>query len=190
MKNKILNIILIVTVALGFCVISQTNAYAEGPGYGGNADTLHAEWKTSTQTSSLLALSTPPPIPDDKIKMGEDNLTLVVSGVGFRGNSPVNIEVGTTIVNTRTDSSGILTKEIPISKITTNNQIITGQSVIAQGISSNGGEKTLLGSVPPPPSGTNPFLPVIGLISLFLLPFAVKKMLKQPKLNATVRNII
>jgi hypothetical protein len=102
-----------------------------------------ADSSTSTATRPVLA---------DAAE--ESAVHLQVSGVGFRGLSVVDVRVGSSPAFTiRTDDTGTLAVSIaPVAA----DSVAVGTSVVALGRAPSGTSKTLIGSVPPRPTGTGP----------------------------------
>ena len=79
---------------------------------------------------------------------------LRVGGVGFRGLSVVSVRVGSRpAFLARVDRTGTLVVTAPAAAA---DAITAGTSVVALGRAPSGTSKTLVGSVPPRPSGTGP----------------------------------
>ena len=100
---------------------------------------------------------------------------LRVGGVGFRGLSVVSVRVGSRpAFLARVDSTGTLVVTAPAAAA---DAITAGTSVVALGRAPSGTSKTLVGSVPPRPSGTGPvdLVPwvvtaaLVGLVGSWLL---------------------
>ena len=74
----------------------------QGPGYGGDADSLDVSWK---ETKDKAMAAGPPPVPSgesgsrdlpdpERMAMSPDSSSLRVDGIGFRGMSEVVIQFG------------------------------------------------------------------------------------------------
>lgn len=148
-------------------------AHAEGPGYGGTADQLSVTW-VETQPLAMAAeyMGDPPGVPPPGSSGGDPNVidssaagpALDVSGVGFRSQSNVSVRVGGgPTEERRTDVSGSLRMKVPAD---ISSQLQPGASVLAIGPSPSGTRRTLVGSIPPRPSGVGPadILPWLGLL--------------------------
>jgi lysozyme family protein len=91
-----------------------------------------------------------------------------VYGVGFRGKSEVNLRVGDAkAVNVRVDPNGTLTMDVPHAESA---DAVPGTSVLALGRGPSGATRTLIGAVPPLPSGLGPaqFVPWIVAVAAAL----------------------
>jgi hypothetical protein len=94
---------------------------------------------------------------------------LHVGGVGFRGLSVVSVRVGSRpTFLARVDATGTLSVTAPASAA---DAISAGTSVVALGRSPSGTSKTLVGSVPPRPTGTGPvdLVPWVAVAVLVML---------------------
>jgi hypothetical protein len=115
----------------------------EGPGYGGTAEAATVQWRDETDRTDGLA----------------------VYAVGFRGGSPVELRVGSAGDRTvYADDAGALrilvlgaadaagTRATPGTTVVRVDaaHFTTGMSVQAVGQDPAGGERTLIGAVPPP----------------------------------------
>ena len=79
---------------------------------------------------------------------------LAVTGIGFRGLSVVDVRVGSRPAFTvRADDTGTLAIDISAGN---DDSISVGTSVVAIGRAPSGTSKTLIGSVPPQPTGHGP----------------------------------
>ncbi len=159
-------------------------AFAEqGPGYGGNADGLTVTWEEPKDK----AMAAPPPVPTDenggtsdgpvtdpqRLALNGEAATLNVEGIGFRGLSEVTIQFGNQdTVAVRADPTGTVS-----STFASASSDAPGTTVVAVGRGPSGATRTLVGSIPPLPSGTNlmgvvPWLlvvPVVLLVALSLM---------------------
>lgn len=138
---------------------------SEGPGYGGKADKLDVAWSQDSQVVTASAADKPgAPVPQSLdgaagmdptlLSAGAAGPQLTVFGVGFRGKSDVNLRVGAgRPLDVRVDDVGTLQIDVPRSDST---EAQPGTSVLAQGRSPSGATRTLVGAVPPLPSGTSP----------------------------------
>jgi len=120
----------------------------EGPGYGGTADALAVTWTESDST--LHAMGS-----EEVIQLTGDNLSLDVFGLGFRGRSEVTVAVGTSDPLTiRVDPTGTLDLSVAVTRLSVGPQ--PGTSVVVLGRAPAGSSRTLVGAVPPMPSGIGP----------------------------------
>jgi len=120
----------------------------EGPGYGGTADELAVTW---TEPDRVLAMGGPAA----SIELEASNLALDVFGLGFRSRSEVLVTVGTNNpVTTRVDPTGTLDLSVGLERLDAGPQ--PGTSVVVLGRAPAGTSRTLVGAVPPVPSGTGP----------------------------------
>ena len=151
---------------------------AEGPGYGGKADKLDVSWSQETEVVTAAAADGAP-VPQSLDIAGGPDPTLLsagpagpqlsVFGVGFRGKSDVNLRVGSgRPLDVRVDDAGTLEIEVPRSDSA---EAQPGTSVLAQGRGPSGATRTLVGAVPPLPSGTSPaqFVPWLAAIGLVVM---------------------
>ena len=141
--------ILLAGLALG-AVLAPGAALADGPGYGGTADTLTVQWQAEKASTDGLA----------------------VYAVGFRGGSPVQLRVGADAEQTiAADQSGALrvlvvnttaatttraeAEDVTVLKVdqTDTTRFAAGTSVFALGETPAGDVRRLIGSVPPPAAG-------------------------------------
>ncbi len=133
----------------------------QGPGYGGDADGLEVSW----QKNENQALPAPPPVPSDeqsgptsapaqdpqRIATSATAVTLQIDGIGFRGLSEVRIQFGSQEpVAVRADQTGTITADFPAT-----GSADPGTTVVAIGRGPSGATRTLVGSIPPMPHGTN-----------------------------------
>jgi hypothetical protein len=147
-------------------------AHAEGPGYGGTADSLNVAWVQGSELDANAAIATTSGsgrgaavgIPQaNQPRIAPDQLALQVSGLGFRAKSPVTIRVGEAApVDHRSDTAGAFNVAIDPALL---DGTRPGLSVVAIGRNPAGTAVTLFGSVPPEPGGTGPMtlVPWIGL---------------------------
>ncbi len=120
----------------------------EGPGYGGSADELAVSWK---EPERIIAMGAP----GASIDLEASGLALDVFGLGFRGRSEVVVTVGTNEpVTTRVDPTGTLELAVGLEDLEAGPQ--PGTSVVVLGRAPGGTSRTLVGAVPPIPSGTGP----------------------------------
>lgn len=138
---------------------------SEGPGYGGKADKLDVAWSQDSQVVTASASDKPgAPVPQSLdgdagmdptlLSAGPAGPQLTVFGVGFRGKSDVNLRVGGgRPLDVRVDDAGTLQIDVPRSDSV---EAQPGTSVLAQGRGPSGATRTLVGAVPPLPSGTSP----------------------------------
>lgn len=148
-------------------------AEPEGPGYGGKADKLDVAWSEETEVVTASAAEKPgAPVPQSidgpaavdptLLSAGMTGPQLTVFGVGFRGKSDVNLRVGGgQPLDVRVDDSGTLQIDVPRKDSAAAQP---GTSVLAQGRSPSGATRTLVGAVPPLPSGNSPaqFVPWVA----------------------------
>lgn len=136
-------------------VMAAPVAHAEeGPGYGGTAHELAVVWQPIEQVN--LAAGPTLAMADDTELIRTDRLAaqLIVRGVGFRGRSEIELRVGAEDAEVlRVDESGTLEVEVATS---TTDVAEPGTSVIAIGRAPSGAARTLVGAVPPLPSGLGP----------------------------------
>ena len=82
---------LVIVLTLGAPAIAHAD---QGPGYGGDADSLDVSWK---ETKDKAMAAGPPPVPSgesgssdlpdpERMAMSPDSSSLRVDGIGFRGN--------------------------------------------------------------------------------------------------------
>lgn len=166
---------LVIGVAVG-AMAAPAHAAAEGPGYGGKADKLDVSWSQNSEVVTAAGPDKPgAPVPDsldgpaavdpNMLSTGSPGPELTVFGVGFRGNSDVNLRVGGgKEFEVRVDSAGTLQIDVPREDST---QAQPGTSVLALGRGPAGATRTLVGAVPPLPSGTSPaqFVPWVAGIA-------------------------
>ena len=135
-------------------------AWADGPGYGGTADQLQITWVTSSSSEASAHVGAASS--NDVISTNAEEMK--ISGGGFRGESFVNIQIGSTKIQTRrSDMSGTLDMVV---RSTPDDQ--PGMSVVAIGTSPGGTRRTLVGAIPPKPSGVGPgqIVPWLGLATI------------------------
>jgi hypothetical protein len=152
--------VLLAAVAIG-ALLTPAPAHADGPGYGGDADSLTVRWQPQS---------------------GATGEGLAVYAVGFRGGSSVNLRVGAaTDRAVKADASGALrilvvqaaagiaakTSELPVLEAAAG-RLSAGTSVLAVGETPAGDRRTLVGAVPPPAAGTGPadVVPWAGSLAL------------------------
>jgi hypothetical protein len=132
----------------GSVMLAPAALAQEGPGYGGTADGLSVSW---TEPDRLVAMGAP----GTTVELSASNLALDVFGLGFRGRSEVVVTVGTNApVTTRVDPTGTLDLSVGLEKLEAGPQ--PGTSVVVLGRAPAGTSRTLVGAVPPVPSGTGP----------------------------------
>lgn len=132
----------------GSVMLAPAALAQEGPGYGGTADGLAVTW---TEPDRLVAMGAP----GTTVELSASNLALDVFGLGFRGRSEVVVTVGTNApVTTRVDPTGTLDLSVGLEKLEAGPQ--PGTSVVVLGRAPAGTSRTLVGAVPPVPSGTGP----------------------------------
>ena len=132
----------------GSVLIAPAALAQEGPGYGGTADELAVTW---TEPDRLVAMGEP----GSTIELEGSNLALDVFGLGFRGRSEVVVTVGTNDpVTTRVDPTGTLDLSVGLQQLDAGPQ--PGTSVVVLGRAPAGTSRTLVGAVPPVPSGMGP----------------------------------
>lgn len=138
---------LLATVAFG-ALFAPAPARADGPGYGGDADSLTVRWQPASGAA------------------GEG---LAVYAVGFRGGSAVKLRVGAAGEQAvKADPSGALrilvvkaagitarASELPVLEAAAG-RLSAGTSVLAVGETPAGDRRTLVGAVPPPAAGAGP----------------------------------
>lgn len=132
-------------------------AAAEGPGYGGDAGELSVAWAPPPPVA-VAAPDVPPgggpSVNPEKVGIVESGPTLTVIGLGFRQLTTINVQVGEIAdLQRKTDITGTLTVNVPAQE---SEEVPTGASVLATGLSPAGTTRTLVGSVPPKPSGLAP----------------------------------
>lgn len=148
LRSRRLGPFLLAASALG-ALTAPGAALADGPGYGGTADTLTVQWKPQAATVEGLA----------------------VYAVGFKGGSPVNLRVGASAEQAVVaDAAGALrvlvvsaasspapaptpdTTVLPVINGSTG-RLPSGTSVLAVGETPAGMTRTLIGSIPPAEAG-------------------------------------
>ena len=168
---------------LFLCVPSVV--YAEqGPGYGGDADELAVTWdnpKNKAMAAGPPAVPTEQnggvsqgPVTDPKrLALSPQQSSLNVEGIGFRGLSEVTVQFGDEDpVAVRVDQTGTMSTTFPATGTDA-----PGTTIVTIGRGPSGAIRTLVGSVPPMPSGTNlmgmvPWfivVPVVGIAALSLI---------------------
>ena len=162
---------------LALSIPFAATAYADGPGYGGTADQLNVSWTEPAAVAMAMAAALPadaPVVPGPSSGGGDPNTIgstdqgplLAVSGVGFRSQSKVLVQVGDKATEQRrTDVSGSLEMKVPAD---ISAEMQPGASVLAVGTSPGGTRRTLVGSIPPKPSGIGPsdIIPWVGLVAV------------------------
>jgi MYXO-CTERM domain-containing protein len=138
-------------------------ARAEGPGYGGTADTLSVAWVAADEVQEPVSMGVPRIGGGARmsafVRVAEpslqtDGVALVVRGLGFRGKSEIEVRVGSGLpVVARADSAGALAVALDPGAI---GAAQPGVSVMAIGRNQSGTEVTLFGSVPPVADGHGP----------------------------------
>lgn len=135
-------------VLTGSVLLAPAALAQEGPGYGGTADELAVSWK---QPERIIAMGAP----GASIELEASGLALDVFGLGFRGRSEVVVTVGTNDpVTTRVDPTGTLELSVGLEDLDAGPQ--PGTSVVVLGRAPAGTSRTLVGAVPPIPSGKGP----------------------------------
>lgn len=134
---------------LASAVVAAPAATAvDGPGYGGTADGLAVSWTESDSTLQAMG-------PDAAMELTADTLSLDVYGLGFRSRSEVTVAVGTSEpMVRRVDTTGTLDLSVGVTKLSEGPQ--PGTSVVVLGRAPAGSSRTLVGAVPPLPSGLGP----------------------------------
>lgn len=168
---------------LFLCVPSVAHA-EQGPGYGGDADALAVTWENPKNKAMAAG---PPPVPTEqdggasdgpvtdpkRLALSGDQSRLNVEGIGFRGLSEVTVQFGDEDpVAVRVDQTGTMSTTFPATGTDA-----PGTTIVAIGRGPSGAIRTLVGSVPPMPSGANlmgmvPWLivaPVVGIAALSLV---------------------
>lgn len=168
---------------LFLCVPSVAHA-EQGPGYGGDADALAVTWENPKNKAMAAG---PPAVPTERnggasggpvtdtkrLALSPDQSRLNVEGLGFRGLSEVTVQFGDEDpVAVRVDQTGTMSTTFPATGTDA-----PGTTIVAIGRGPSGAIRTLVGSVPPMPSGTNlmgmvPWfivVPVVGIAALSLI---------------------
>lgn len=136
--------------ALTALLTAAPAAATEGPGYGGNADALSVSWTTSDEQVLAMGVRAA-----DDLRIEGSALRLDLFGLGFRGRSEVSISVGSgAAVSVRVDETGTLDLAVPVERLGAGPQ--PGTSVVVLGRAPSGTSRTLVGAVPPLPSGVGP----------------------------------
>ncbi len=142
------------------------SAAGDGPGYGGTADKLAVSWKASEPMVAMGPIGmgpsvavgqsgSPSGVPANGVDLKASGLDLDIFGLGFRGRSEVLVSVGTNDpVTARVDQTGTLTLEVGLEQLQAGPQ--PGTSVVVLGRAPSGTTRTLVGAVPPLPSGLGP----------------------------------
>ena len=147
-------VVSVLALGLPAVALAAPGAWADGPGYGGGADALSVSWSgdgsiTSADGAMGIGVRSAGPASD-----GAAGRTLVVSGLGFRSRSPIEVQVGDLgVAQSRSDEVGQLDIEVPGART---GPLEPGTSVLAQGRAPSGTTRILVGAVPPLPSGTGP----------------------------------
>jgi hypothetical protein len=143
-------------------------AFADGPGYGGDAGQLAVSWEPVPAASapedpvpavvsfggSVRGVGAVVVIPAVDPELRNDTLALLVRGLGFRGKSAVEVRIGSdAAVIARADSAGALAVALNPDQL---GRAEPGVSVMAVGRNQSGTEVTLFGSVPPVADGSGP----------------------------------
>lgn len=164
------------SAALALTLLPVTPAFADGPGYGGDAGQLAVSWEQPSATVAPVdqpvapaadapavlslggsvrgvgAIVRLPEATDPQLQ--NDALALLVRGLGFRGKSAVEVRIGSSSsVVTRADSAGALAVALDPDQL---GAAKPGVSVMAIGRNQSGTEVTLFGSVPPVADGSGP----------------------------------
>lgn len=141
---------LVIALTLGAPAVAHAE---QGPGYGGDADSLNVSWN---EPKSKAMAAGPPPVPSggsgeaeltdpERLAMSGDSATLRIDGIGFRGLSEVDIQFGSEDpVAVRADGTGTVVADFPAT-----DAAAPGTTVVAIGRSPSGATRTLVGSVPP-----------------------------------------
>ncbi|MEU4221368.1 hypothetical protein [Actinoplanes sp. NPDC026623] len=146
LRTRRLGPLLLVASALG-TLTAPGAALADGPGYGGTADSLTVQWQRAAADEGLA-----------------------VYAVGFKGGSPVNLRVGAAAEQTVVaDAAGalrvlVVSAATPTPAPTPDTTVLpvaggaaghlsSGTSVLAVGATPAGMIRTLIGSVPPAEAG-------------------------------------
>jgi hypothetical protein len=175
---------LILALLLGSPAVAHAG---QGPGYGGDADSLEVSWQK--QENQALAAA-PPPVPTDS-NAGADSgpvrdpqriatnavasSSLLIDGIGFRGLSEVVIQFGSEDpVAVRADQTGTIEATFPATEASA-----PGTTVVAIGRSPSGATRTLVGSVPPLPHGTNLMGMVVWVVVAPIALVAVAGLLRR-----------
>ncbi len=166
-------------------------AFAEGPGYGGDAGQLTVSWEPAPadpapadpapadpapadqpaalslggSARGVAAIVMIPPAADPQLQ--SDAVSLMVRGLGFRGKSEIEVRIGSDQpVVARADTAGALTVALDPDKL---GGAEPGVSVMAVGRNQSGTQVTLFGSVPPTADGSGPMTLVpwaVGSVAL------------------------
>ncbi len=142
----------------GSLVVAPVALASEGPGYGGTADQLDVSWK---EAERIVAMGPP----GTSLDIEASGLALDIFGLGFRSRSEVVVTVGTNDpVTTRVDPTGTLELAVGLERLSAGPQ--PGTSVIVLGRAPSGTTRTLVGAVPPVPSGPGPADVIPWLVAL------------------------
>lgn len=148
---------------------------ADGPGYGGNAGELSVTWTDPGLEGTVAAPVVPPDggpsVDPERVGVVEGGPTLTIVGLGFRQLTTINVQVGEIAdLERKSDVTGTVTVNVPAAE---SEETPTGASVLAVGLSPSGTTRTLVGSVPPKPSGLAPSSVVPWLAAAFAAGAAV-----------------
>ncbi len=156
---------LVIVLTLGAPAIAHAD---QGPGYGGDADSLNVSWQ---EPENQAMAAGPPPVPSgqdgtgsvrdpERMAMSAGASSLRVDGIGFRGLSEVVIQFGSEDpVAVRADQTGTVLADFPATEVAA-----PGTTVVAIGRSPSGATRTLIGSVPPLAHGAD----LMGLVPWLL----------------------
>lgn len=130
-------------------------APAEGPGYSGDAGGLSVYWTRGSDQALPPAVPADNPAGEDadpqRVGISAHDAALEVTGIGFRGLSEVDLQVGNApMLTTRADETGTIAVTVPAPEAAA-----PGTSVVAIGRGPAGGARTITGAVPPKPYGAN-----------------------------------
>ncbi len=146
----------VVTMVAAASLAGATPASADGAGYGGNAGQLSVTWvkPTGAVAAPYVPADTGPSQDPERVGVVDVGPTLTIVGLGFRQKTVINVQVGEVAnLQPKTDVTGTLSVTVPVN---TSEAVPTGASVLASGLSPSGTTRTLIGSVPPKPSGLAP----------------------------------
>lgn len=147
-------------------------APAEGPGYSGDAGGLSVFWTRGSDQALPPAVPAENPAGEaadpQRVGIADGDGALQVTGIGFRGLSEVELQVGNAeTLTTRADETGTIAVTVPAPETAA-----PGTSVVAIGRGPAGGARTITGAVPPKPYGANLMawarwaILVIGLVAI------------------------
>lgn len=186
MKNNVYLFVIALYAAAVAVFISTVPAEAvteDGPGYGGGVGALAIGWvgeeapTVAGLTLSGFGIPAAPNVPpgdgqpgnDPEVVQVEDagGAALSVVGYGFRQSAETSVQVGDWgVVVKDADTTGTLRVTIPPEDA---GEIRPGLSVLASGLGPSGTTRTLVGSVPPKPSGISPkVLAPAAAVTVFL----------------------